>query len=187
MLNATGHHLILGKLTDFLTGEILNDTHDEQYRQKVARLLVESLRYPKTEIASRIRLPVRTGELRAGLKVDFSIHINAKTCMIIQYGPGSIVTRHRPALAISRLIAPYQVPVVVVTNGEDADILEGKKGNVIASGLASIPSRETLLLLIKDCMFESIPLKRFEMESRILYAFEVDGRCPCDEDLCVLE
>ncbi|MCK7466807.1 MAG: hypothetical protein MZU91_00755 [Desulfosudis oleivorans] len=40
-----GHHLILGKLTDFLTGEILDDTLDERYRQKIARWLVEQKGY----------------------------------------------------------------------------------------------------------------------------------------------
>ena len=35
-----GHHLILGKLTDFISGEILDDTLDERHRQKIARLLV---------------------------------------------------------------------------------------------------------------------------------------------------
>ena len=31
-----GHHLILGKLADFLTGDILDDTLDERYRQAIA-------------------------------------------------------------------------------------------------------------------------------------------------------
>ena len=30
-----GHHLILGELTDLITGETLTDTHDERYRQKL--------------------------------------------------------------------------------------------------------------------------------------------------------
>ena len=36
---------------------------------------------------------------------------------LLTFGPGSIVSRERPALAVARLVAPYQVPVVVVTNG----------------------------------------------------------------------
>jgi hypothetical protein len=34
------HHLILGKTTDFLTGQSLADTHDERVRQKIAQFLV---------------------------------------------------------------------------------------------------------------------------------------------------
>ena len=36
-----GHHLILGELDDFVTGQRLADTHDERYRQRLSRLLVE--------------------------------------------------------------------------------------------------------------------------------------------------
>ncbi len=28
----SGHHLILGELVDFITGETIEDTHDEMYR-----------------------------------------------------------------------------------------------------------------------------------------------------------
>ena len=38
-----GHHLILGELTDYITGETLKDTHDERYRQQIARRLIDKL------------------------------------------------------------------------------------------------------------------------------------------------
>ena len=104
--------------------------------------------------------------------------------MIIKYGPGSLVTRHRPVLATSRLVAPYQVPIAVVTNGEDADILDGLTNKVISSGLESIPSRAQLLERVADMRFDEIPARRAEMESRIIYAFEIDGSCICDDSIC---
>jgi hypothetical protein len=106
--------------------------------------------------------------------------------MIIKYGPGSIVTRHRPALAASRLVTPYQVPVVVVTNGEDAEVLDGATGKVIQTGLNSIPSKMILLQSVADIRFKPISVNRVEMESRIVYAYEVDGSCPCDDTICRL-
>ncbi|MCK7503858.1 MAG: hypothetical protein MZV70_06955 [Desulfobacterales bacterium] len=51
-----GHHLILGKLTDFLTGEVLDDTLDERYRQKIARWLVEQKGYDLPEIEAAAEL-----------------------------------------------------------------------------------------------------------------------------------
>jgi len=106
--------------------------------------------------------------------------------MILKYGPGSLVTRHRPALAASRLVAPYQVPIAVVTNGEDADILEGATGKIISSGLESIPVQAELVQRAEKTDFDPISPKQAEMESRILYAFEVDGSCPCDDTICKL-
>ncbi len=198
----TGHHLILGKLADFITGETLDDTHDERYKQYLARLLVEDKGYPKNEIEPRCELLVKAGDLRAIVKVDFKITLllpshsqavarekeeKTRICMIVKYGPGSLVTRQRPALAASRLLASYQIPVVVVTNGQDADIMDGASGKVILSGLESIPSRPVLIQLTENARFNQIPAKQAEMESRIVYAFEIDGSCPCDDTVCRLE
>jgi hypothetical protein len=104
--------------------------------------------------------------------------------MIIKYGPGSLVTRHRPVLAASRVVAPYQIPVAVVTNGEDAEILEGSSAKVLSRGLNTIPSKTELHKLTAGFNFSIIPPERAAMESRILYCYEVDDSCPCDEDIC---
>lgn len=180
------HHLILGSLVDFITGETLQDTHDEQYRQKLARLLVENKGFFKEEIKPRHDLMVKAGNKTSVVKVDFLVTLSGKVCMIIKYGPGSLVTRHRLSVAVSRLVAPYQVPVVVVTNGKDAEIIDGFTGKVTASGLDGIPSRQELTKQTADNPFEIISLKRTEKESRILYAFEVDGSCFCDKGPCIL-
>ena len=171
-------HLILGKLVDFLTGETIEDTHDERYRQKLARLLVEKKGYNKNEIKSRYELPVSAGAKKAIMKIDFLITLSDKICMIIKYSPGSLVTRHRPVLAASRLVAPYQVSIAVITNGEDADVLDGYTNEIISSGFESIPDRQQLTKRVADIQFEPISSRRAEMESRIIYAFEIDGSCP---------
>jgi hypothetical protein len=181
-----GHHLILGECTDLITGETIKDTHDERYRQKIARLLVNRKGYQKNEIKPRNDLLVKAGEKRAVIKIDYLINLVNRVCMIIKFGPGSIVTRHRPLLAASRIAAPYQIPIAVATNGEDAEILEGTSGRVISRGLETIPAREDLIASISNDHFSLIPPERAELESRILYCYEVDGSCPCDENICRL-
>jgi hypothetical protein len=181
-----GHHLILGERTDFITGETIVDTHDERYRQKLARLLINDKRYQKNDIKPRKDLLVQAGEKRAIIKIDFLINLSGKICMILKFGPGSIVTRRRPLLAASRILAPYQIPIAVATNGEDAEVLEGVSGRVISRGLETIPSREQLIEIVSADLSNRIPAERAEMESRILYCYEVDGSCPCDENVCKL-
>ena len=182
-----GHHLILGELTDFITGALLEDTHDERYRQRLGRLLVEKKGYQKGDIACRYKLTVGAGQNRAVIPVDFLVTLPRGIGMIIKYGPGSLVTRHRPVLAASRLVAPYQVPVAVATNGEDADILDGATGKVTASGLDALPSRDELSAILARTSLEEISAKRLEMEARIVYCYEVDGACPCDDTVCRLD
>jgi len=184
--NTQGHHLILGELVDFIAGETIEDTHDERYRQKLARILLEHKGYLKKEIEPGRELLITAADKKAVLKVDYTINLVGKICIIIKYGPGSLVTRHRPALAASRLVAPYQVPLVVVTNGEDADILEGATGKVISTGLESIPEKVELIDKIANMHFDPISPKQAEMESKIIYAFEVDGSCMCDDSTCKL-
>ncbi|BBO91888.1 type I restriction enzyme HsdR N-terminal domain-containing protein [Desulfosarcina ovata] len=179
-----GHHLILGTLRDFITDDVVDDTHDERYRQKIARFLVSEKGYRKAEIHPHHPLVVAAGDRRGRLWVDYTVTVDDRALMVIKYAPGSLVTRHRSTLAISRLVASYQIPVVVVTNGEDADILDGEQGRMVASGFDRIPSRAELLDRLEMTVFSPISTKRAEMEARIVYAFEIDGGCPCDDTAC---
>jgi len=181
-----GHHLILGELDDLITGEIIKDTHDERYRQKIARLLLDCKGYRKSDIEPRKSLLVRAGDNRALVKIDFSVNLSGRLCMILKYGPGSLVTRHRPVLAAARLVAPYQIPVAVVTNGEDAEILEGASAKVLSRGLDTIPSRTQLHEMADRFDFHLIPAQRAAMESRLLYCYEIDDSCACDDSICKL-
>jgi hypothetical protein len=181
-----GHHLILGELIDLITGQAIADTHDERYRQKIARLLVEGKGYLKGDIQRRKSLLVQAGNKRAIIKIDFLITLSDRLCMIIKYGPGSLVTRRRPVLAASRLVAAYQIPVAVVTNGEDAEILDGVSAKVLSRGLDRIPSKTELSQIADRFDFNPVPAQRAGLESRLLYCYEVDDSCPCDEDICRL-
>jgi Type I restriction enzyme R protein N terminus (HSDR_N) len=181
-----GHHLILGEEIDFITGCTILDTHDERYRQLLARLLVEQKGYPKKDIEARRELFFKAADKTAMIKIDYTISLCDKICMIVKYGPGSLTTRHRPALAASRLLALCPVPVVVVTNGKDADIINGSTGTIIGRGLESIPSKSELIEMAEKSRFDRLTDKQIEMEARILYAFEVDDSCPCDDTICRL-
>ena len=179
-----GHHLILGELQDIITNETLQDTHDERLRQGLAELLVEKKGFLRNDIRPRWPLTLRADEKCAVITIDFGVFIDSRACMMIKYGPGSLVTRHRPALAASRMLVNYQIPVVVVTNGVDADILNGTSGKILNRGLDAIPDRTELIQLVADQTFAPIQPERVEKESRIAFAFEVDGSCPCDDTIC---
>lgn len=182
----SGHHLILGECSDFLTGETLQDTLDERYRQQLAQLLVESKGFLKSDITPRVPLRVTAGGKCAQLQIDFAVFIEETIAMILKFGPGSLTTRHRPALAASRLLAPYQIPVAVVTNGQDADILDGFSGKRIGRGLAGIPTRKELAGRMAALKRVPVSPQRAAIESRVLYAYDVDGSCPCDDTICRL-
>jgi hypothetical protein len=180
----SGHHLILGELTDCINGETLDDTLDERHRQQIGRLLMDQKGYSGTAITPRYALDFKVGEKCAKILVTYVLRRGDRIAMLIHYGPGSIVTRHRPALAMSRLAADYQIPVVVVTNGEQADIIRGKDGAILATGLDQIPDPHDLAKICGQHQWQPVGKERREMESRILMAYEVDDRCPCDDSTC---
>ena len=173
-------------LTDFISGEILDDTLDERYLQNIARLLVHEKGFSKSEITARQKLEINAGGKCANLWINYIVALNQHPAMLIHYGPGSLVTRHRPALAMSRLAESYQIPRIVVTNGEQADILDGDTGRIIATGLDQIPSKDQLAAVVEKGNRHPIDPRRKEMEARILMAFEIDDRCPCDDNACII-
>jgi len=180
------HHLVLGELIDFITGEKRIDTLDERYKQKISKHLVQVLGFAKEQILLNKVLTVTAGDRTATVKIDFLITEYDKTLMMIKYAPGSLVTRRLSNLALSRIIHPYQVPVVVTTNGEDAEIISGLTGKLTGQGLDGIPSKNDLQKN-KSVLFPVISDSIHEKASRIAYACEVDGSCPCDTDVCVIQ
>lgn len=182
-----GHHLVLGKTTDYLSGEEIEDNHDERYRQKMARFLVEEKKILKQEIISKIRMDLKSASGKKGyVRLDFCVRIGERCLMIVKYGPGSLTTRQTPAIAMSRLMENYQIPFVVVTNGEDALVLDGETGRLISSGMDSIPDRISLEKKLSAYYFPEITGTARIMAGRLAYAYEIDGACPCDENVCRL-
>jgi hypothetical protein len=181
-----GHHLILGTLKDYLTGELIAETHDERIRQKLARLLVEVKGYSPSDIRSRHPYMVHCGPNRAVIPMDFIVHSQGQAAMLIKYGPGSLVTRHRPVMAAARIIAESPIPIAVVTNGRDADVLTTGNGAVLAGGMTGIPKAEDLAALAARHRQAPLSDAAIEKNARILYTFEVDGACPCDDTICKL-
>jgi hypothetical protein len=184
------HHLILGRMKDFLTGKELIDTHDERYRQKIAKILVLEKHFDKKDIHARTEIEINAAQKKAGIKIDFLINLFIgqynRTVMLIQYAPGSLVTRRLSTLALSRIVRPYQIPIVVITNGEDAEIISGDSGKVISTGLQNIPDKTDLIQQWSSFSFKAIDSLVFNKASGIVFACEIDDACPCDSDICII-
>ncbi len=181
------HHLVLGELNDFLTGSVLTDTLDERYLQKIAKQLVLNKGFKKADILNNIGFEVEAGDRKATMKIDFLVKFQEKIILLIKYAPGSLVTRRLSTLGLSRIIKPYQIPIAIITNGEDAEIIDGNTGKVISSGLENLPDKKSIKKQMTSFLFKPVKSKIFDQASRIVYACEIDGACPCDSDVCIVE
>ena len=183
MADIPTHHMIYGNLVDYVTGEPLVDTDDERYRQKLARLLVEERGFSKSELTMRRRIETLFAKQFVASKIDIVVSIGDQRVMVLRYGPGSLVTRERPAIAAARVLEENQIiPLVVVTNGEDAELLSARTGKVLETGLDAIPTREAVVVQLPGLDFTPVAPERREPELRILNAFDVETCCaggPC--------
>lgn len=179
-------HVILGETTDFLSGETITETHDEQARQRIARYLVEEKGFRKDEIRSRLTLPVSVDGKTGDSRIDFVIRINGNAFAIVVYGPGSLVSRQKPAIAAACLIEKYLVPLAIVTNGIDAHVLNTQTGKVVGEGLAAIPSRASAIEQMQRLQLAPVPESRRDKARRILYAMDILAEKECDDscELC---
>ena len=183
-----GHKRILGKTTDFITGREITDTDDERYRQKLARYLVEIKGYSREEIDVKRRMEMTIDGKKVLSMVDFVVKVEGISFLVIRYGPGSIVTRERPALASARIIEEFQVPFTIVTNGEDAEVLDTATAEVIGTGLDCIPDRNSALEQLKKIKPHRLPQKQLDAEKRILSAYDwLEHSLECDDDWCAPE
>ncbi|MFP3983426.1 MAG: type I restriction enzyme HsdR N-terminal domain-containing protein [Desulfurivibrionaceae bacterium] len=184
MEDTSQHHYIYGYCTDYVTGESVQDTDDERYRQKIARFLVEEKGYEKTDLELRQVIETTFAGHLVRSKIDIVVKHQGRRVMLIRYGPGSLVTRERPAVAAARVFDDsYQIPLAVVTNGEDSELLDTRSGRVLATGLAGMPDKSYIEENFADLDFSPPPEeKKREKELRILNAF--DREVCCRDESC---
>ncbi len=173
------HHLIYGTLKDYLTGEELTDTDDERIRQSLSKLMVEKKGYSRKDLQARNRIESLFNRCFVTSTIELTVSCGGRQFLIIRYGPGSLVSRERSAIAAARLLNPaYRIPLAIVTNGQDAELLNTKTGKIIGYGLESIPDFNSAADLIDQLEFlPSVEKKQRERELRILNVFDVERCC----------
>ena len=179
MIDTSGHHIVYGVLQDYLTGVVLPDTDDERIRQGLARLLVEQLGYSKDELEPRLTISSCFNNNRVQTLIELTARINGRRLFILRYGPGSLVTRETAAVAAARILDPeYRIPLAIVTNGRDAELLETARGKVLAGGMDCIPDRNQAGALLQEYAFEPFtdPGRR-DKALRILNVFDQEVCC----------
>ena len=177
-MDTSGHHIVYGEMQDFLTGQTLPDTDDERVRQQLARLLVEQLGYAKQELEPRLTIVSDFGN-RVVTTIELCARIEGRRLFILRYGPGSLVTREKAAIAAARSLDPdYCIPLAIVTNGRDAELLETAHGKVLATGMDCIPDRRQAEALLHSATFATFadPEKR-DQALRILNVFDLEVCC----------
>ncbi len=173
------HHLVYGTLNDHLTGEELVDTDDERIRQQISRMMVDERGFRPDELQPRLTIETLFTRNFVTSTIDLTVLLEGRQTMIVRYGPGSLVSRERSALAAARLLnGDYRIPLAVVTNGRDALLLDTITGGALDQGMKAIPERGQLVGMLPSLIF--LPPQDEEKrvrEKRILNAFDLERCC----------
>lgn len=108
--------------------------------------------------------------------VDILIRIEGKVLYAIKCTPASIESWERFMLSFCRVVEPYQIPFAMVTDGEQAILIDVLTGSVKHS--MKIPKREELIKMLDSLKFIPYPEEKLPKEKRILYAFDAIKCCP---------
>ena len=179
MSQILSHHLVYGTLFDHLNGEELTDTDDERIRQQISVSMIEERGYRREELTPRLFIETLFTRNFVRSVIDLTVSLDGRQVMILRYGPGSLVSRERSALAAARVLnREYIIPLAVVTNGRSSLLLDTTTGKVLDDSETAIPSRTKLQLMLPSLRF--LPPQdedKKTREKRILNAFDLERCC----------
>jgi len=141
-------------------------------RKMVEYLLLEKKGYRPEDVLRSAAFEVELGEETAWSSVDFIVSVDGVKAMIVKCAAGSLDSRQRQAVAAARVISSPPVPVAVVADPDNAEVLDVATGKVIGEGFGAVPVKEKLLRILAETEVEPLALERIEKEKRILLAFD---------------
>ncbi len=162
----------LQDIRDLVTGRMLPYHDDEYIRQAAERLLLDR-GWPRQRILVEYRhTPQIRGQpfpVRADLVLTAS---TGEPAAVVCCRRGSLVTREQETIATARLIHSPAVPLAIITNRDDAELLETTRGRILARGLKeAVPTPDRLDQLYAACPpFHPTP-DQLDKAARIYRAF----------------
>jgi hypothetical protein len=171
------HEINLGRtIRDYLTGEEIEETTYEEFRQGLARLLVEEKGYPKEALRPRIKVSFHVDGTSKSRVMDLGISQGERPLMLLLFSAGEVDTYVREAVAGARLHEP-PFPLVLVTDTRDARLASARDGSILARGFHALPPWERLLELVEEHPAPMLdPVKR-QKEERLFYAYSAYHSC----------
>lgn len=165
-------------IIDYLSGEEIEFTTYEDLRQSLARILVEEKNYPSENIKSRFKYEVTIKDKNYTFVIDFVIYHESKPVLILAFCPGAVSTYITQYLCLARIFPESPVPYVIVTDTNEASLMDVARKKEICRGFHCIPVWDELLKMAAESKPFVISRERLEKEKRIAYAmFALSDTC----------
>ena len=167
------HETSLGQtIRDYLTGEEVENTSYEDFRQALAQLLVEERGYPRDLLRPKVGVTFPLDGRDYCRVADLVAYDSAgRPLLLILFGAGQPGSFDRELLAAARLLPGGPAPLAVATNTVDAVLHATADGRRLATGLDAIPRWQRLAELAAEHPAAPLSPQRVELERRILFAY----------------
>ncbi|MFP4391471.1 MAG: type I restriction enzyme HsdR N-terminal domain-containing protein [Desulfohalobiaceae bacterium] len=182
------HEISLGyTIRDFLSGEDIQVTTYEDFRQAIARMLVERKGYPKQRLKSKVVISFQVQGQSYEREVDLTVYDQeGRALMILMFCAGEVETYIRECLAAARLHPHGPARLAVITDTNQALLLGVSDGELLnRTDYQAIPSWEDLQKEAARAGEYVLEEKKRQVEERIFYAFSELScscrQCPGDE------
>jgi hypothetical protein len=146
-------------------------------RKLIDYLLREKKGFQPEDVQKNVVFEVQLGRETVHSSVDFLVSLEGRKAMVIKCSSGSLSSRERQAVAAARVISSPPVPIAVVADPENAEVLDVATGKVTGEGFGAIPVKEQLLRILSETESKPLSPERIEKEKRILLAFDAIKCC----------
>ena len=172
-----------GTLRDYLSGEEIDETTFEEFRQLLARLLVEELGYPRERIKAKVPLKYTVEGEEFERPLDYVVYDEQdRPIFIILFCAGDVGSFERETVCAGRLIEGGPVPYALITDTMEAALLDVCSGDVIARGMKAVPDWERLKAMVAQSVIKPLTDEQREKQTRVFHTYcgFIYGTC-CSE------
>jgi hypothetical protein len=146
-------------------------------KQKVWEILTKEKNFDPGEIEIDPEVRLRLSDCEATVSIDFIINLPSASFMAIKCSSSALESWERYVISFARVVKDYQIPYAVVTDGDNARIIDVLAGTLVSEYIEGILNRQEALDKMKDFKKIPCPVNRLEREKRVIYAFE-GIKCP---------
>jgi hypothetical protein len=157
--------------------EHLKMIHLGGVKQKVWEILTKEKMFDPGEIEIDPEFRLRLSDCEATVSIDFIVDSPSASFMVVKCASSAIESWERYVISFARVIKDYQIPYAVVTDGDNARIIDVLTGSLVSESIKDLLNRQEALNKMKDFKKIPCPVNRLEREKRIIYAFEAI-KCP---------
>ncbi|MGO9612169.1 MAG: type I restriction enzyme HsdR N-terminal domain-containing protein [Dissulfurispiraceae bacterium] len=146
-------------------------------QRRVLEFLILQKGYTRENIEVNKEFKVQLGDISFDVMADVVLKVDEKRFLVIKCAANSLDSWERHSVAFCRVVDKYRIPYAVITDGDQARMLDALSGQLLTEGLDTIPSREKAQQIVQEVIFSPLPNDKHEREKRILHAFDAI-KCP---------